>query len=115
MKVPRNHKRYILLMMLQALLIVVIEILAIYIAWIYSNWIFFICGIVVCLLLALLLAKYYYSGAFFKCSICETTFKPSQKEFMKNVNIKRGRVFTCPTCAKKVKCKEGFIYGATFR
>ena len=115
MKIPHNHKRYITLMMLQVLLIVSVEILSIVMAWNHKDPIVFIGGLLICLALAVVLSKYYYVGAFFKCSVCETTFKPSQVDFMKNINVKRGRKFTCPNCAKKVKCKEGFIYSGNFR
>ncbi len=115
MKIPHNHKRYIVVMLLQIFLIVILEVSSICLAWFYKSPMIFIGGLVICLLLAILLAKYYYAGAFFKCSVCETTFKPSQIEFMRNVNVKRGRVLTCPKCSKKVQCKEGFVYGGGFR
>lgn len=102
-------------MMFQVLFIVAIEIVSIIISWKYWSVVPFICGIVCCIGLAFVLAKYYYTGAIFKCPECEKKFKPKQREFMKNVNVKRGRMFNCPVCMKKVKCQEGFIYGNNFR
>lgn len=115
LQIPRNHKKYITVMMIQVMLIIVIEILAIYLSWMHKDPLLFIAGMIICFVLAFILSKYYYTGAFFKCSICDKTFKPSQKEFMISVHVKRNRVFTCPNCAKKVKCKEGFIYSGNFR
>lgn len=115
MRIPHSRKSYIFLMMFQALMIVVIEIASIVISWNYWSIVPFVCGIVCCLGLAFVLAQYYYTGAIFKCPECEKIFKPKRKDFMKNVNVKHGRMFNCPSCMKKVKCKEGFIYGNNFK
>lgn len=115
MKIPKNYKRYITLMMLQVLAIISIEISSIILSVYMYNFIPFCIGLVVCISLAIFLAEYYYTGSFFKCTECERSFKAKRKEFMTSIHIKKGRVFTCPDCAKKVRCKEGFLYGTTFR
>lgn len=114
MRVPKKYKRYILVMMLQAFLIVLVEVVAILVSVKMMSVYPFIAGLVLCIILAFVLAEYYYSGACFKCKDCGRTFKPKKREFMRSVHIKKGRVFTCPSCSKKVRCKEGYIYGTKF-
>lgn len=115
MKIPKDYKRYIRLMMIQVFGIILIEILSIVLSVFLYSLLPFVIGIVICVGLAILLAEYYFTGSFFKCTECESTFKAKRKEFMTNVHRKGGRVFTCPTCSKKARCKEGFVYVTEFR
>lgn len=115
MKVPKNHKTYAVLMSVQILLILVVVIGGFVITNAVLSFIPAIVGVVIGVILAVVLSKYYYAGASFKCSECNEIFKPSEKDFMKSLHVKKGREFTCPKCNKKVVCKEGFIYSDKYR
>ncbi len=115
MKIPKNHKVYAALMLVQILVIWGVVIAGFVITNNVLSFIPAIIGVCIGLILAFVLSEYYYAGASFMCPDCETKFKPSRKDFMKSVHVKHGRKFCCPKCNKLVVCKEGFVNGEKYR
>ena len=108
MKVPKSKKKFITIMRVMTVCIIVWLLVWIAATVLYASVIPAIAGAITSCLFAIILAEFYYSGVQFVCPDCNIGFVPKRADLMKNVHVKRGRKFTCPSCGKEVVAIESF-------